>query len=369
MCPRTRRWCIGVPVALLVGCVASIGLKAQRARDVAVPDRARHARLPVPVRTVAVTNREHVQFVGATAVTVPSETASIWISASLGLRDTKVKVRAVHIVEGQEVRKGQLLFELDDELYTQAARRQEMALAAARADLESVQRLRRERAATGPQLREAELQFELARLELQVAQRDLQRCQVCSPIRGFADVITVVLGEEADTGRECTRIHKLDPIHLRVDFPQERLDDVFIGQTAEVVLDSFPQETFSARVIRIAPQADPETRVLPVVLEMENPSHRIRAGLTGFARLKVCRQSLVIPNTAVVRRGTQAMVFRVDQGHSKIQNVKLGDQVDIGSVEVLAGLRLGDDVVVYGTESLRQSDAVVDDWHRWAGRD
>jgi RND family efflux transporter MFP subunit len=322
----------------------------------------------MPVRTVSVVQQDDVDLIGATAITEASETASIWIGVGVGLRDTGVRIEAMHVVEGQEVQQDQVLVELEDDLFIQAVKRQEMAVAAARAELDSMQQLRREQAATGLQLRHAEMQFEMAQLQLQLAQRDLERCEVRSPMQGFADMITTMRGEEVDTGREFTKIHRLDPIHVRVDFPQERLDDVFLGQSAEVVLDSFPKETFQARVIRIAPLADPETRVLPVVLEMANPECRIRAGLTGFARLKVHRQALVIPRIAVNDHAEKAMVFRVDQGRSKLQEVRLGDTTEIGSVEVLSGLREGDEVVVFGSEFLRDGDSVNAEWRQWAGR-
>jgi HlyD family secretion protein len=228
--------------------------------------------------------------------------------------------------------------------------------------------LREERAATGLQLRNAELGLELAQLDFQIAQRDLRRCLVRSPVDGFSDIVVAVLGEEVDTGREFTKIHKLDPIHVRIDFPQERLDDVFLGQDAEVVLDSFPQEKLLARVVRIAPQADPETRVLPVVLEMENSSLRVRAGLTGFARLYVRRKGVVVPATAIVRRGTEAMVFRMEHGQANIRKVKVGDQAAVGMTEIVSGLQVADEVVIYGTEFLRHGDAVRDDWRNWARR-
>lgn len=357
---------LGLPLIL---CSVWLCLTASQARDGAVYRRARAKRMPMPVRTVSVDQQDHVDLIGATAVTEASETASIWIGVGVGLRDTGVRIKAMHVVEGEHVRQGQLLAELEDDLFVQAVKRQEMAVAAARAELESVQQLRREQAATGLQLRNAEMQFEMAQLHLQLAQRDLQRCEVRSPMEGFADAIATLRGEEVDTGREFTRIYRLDPIHVRVDFPQERVDDVYPGQSAEVVLDGFPQETFSARVIRIAPQADPETRVLPVVLEMSNPDCRIRAGLTGFARLTVHRKALVIPKIAVNDQFEKAIVFCVDEGRSRIQEVKLGDALEIGSVEVLSGLEKGDELVVYGSEFLQDGDAVNVDWRQWARRD
>ena len=344
-------------------------VQAQQARDSAVPRRARRAGNPLPVRTSTVSEKDQIIAIGAACVTVPCETASIWVGAGLGLRDTGVKVKAVHVVEGQRIRKGQLLFELESDLFGQAVKRQEAALAAAKSELASIHKLRKERAATGLQLRNAELNRELAFLDLQIAQRDLARCQIRSPIDGFADVVMTVLGEEVDTGREVTKIHKLDPIHLRLDFPQERLDDVFVGQDAEVVLDSFPQEKLPAKVVRIAPQADPETRVLPVVLEMDNASLRVRAGLTGYARLYLRRRAMIVPTTSIIRRGVEAMVFRMEQGRASIRRVQTGDHLDIGEVEILAGLEIGDEVVIHGNEFLRDGDLARDDWQTWARRE
>lgn len=362
------------PIIKLVALTLVLGaswvvVQAQQARDAAVPRRARRAGNPLPVRTSTVREKEQTIAIGAACVTVPSETASIWIGAGQGLRDIGVKVTAVHVVEGQRVRKGQLLFELESDLFGQAVKRQEAALAAAQSELASIHQLRKERAATGVQLRNAELNRELAYLDLRIAERDLERCQIRSPIDGFADVVLTVLGEEVDAGREVTRIHKLDPIHLRLDFPQERLEDVFAGQDAEVVLDSFPQEKLSAKVVRIAPQADPETRVLPVVLEMGNASLRIRAGLTGYARLHIQRKAMIAPTTSIMRRGSQAMVFRMEQGRANIRNVQTGDHLDIGEVEVLSGLQIGDEVVVHGNEFLRDGDLARDDWQTWARRE
>jgi RND family efflux transporter MFP subunit len=363
-----KRW-LGLLVAAIALCgVSWIGVQAHRARTNAVPHRARRAGRPIPVRTHLVTERPIEQVIGATAVTVPSETASIWVGSGLGLRDTCVTIRAVHVVEGQEVDPGQLLFELDDELFAQAVKRQETALAAAQAELQSFRQLHEERAATGIQLRNAELRVELAQLDLDVARRDLERCLVRSPIGGFVDAVGAVLGEQVDASRELTQVHRLDPIHVRVDFPQERIDDVFVHQEAELVLDSFPQETFQGEVVRIAPQVDPETRVLPVVLQIDNPQNRIKAGITGYARLKVRRTATIVPASAVIRRGGKAMVFRVEGGRAHIRHVLVGPQAEIGMLEVRDGLASGDEVVVYGTEFLQENDPVDDKWREWARR-
>ena len=157
----------------------------------------------------------------------------------------------------------------------------------------------------------------------------------------------MVLGEQVSSAKEFARIVTLDPIHVRVDFPQERVDDVFIGQLAEVVLDSFPQETFEAKVIRISPRVDSSTRVLAVVLEMPNPKNRIKAGISAFARLKVSKPYVTaVPATAIVHRGSKAVVFRIVDGRAKLREVEIGNSDVNSRLEVRSGLAPGDTVVV-----------------------
>jgi RND family efflux transporter MFP subunit len=186
-----------------------------------------------------------------------------------------------------------------------------------------------------------------------------------------------VVGNDQD----LTKVLRLDPIHVRLDFPQERLDEVAQGQEVEVVLDSFRKETFAGTVIRISPRVEPQFRVCPVVVEVKNPGNRIKAGVSGYARLKVNKKSLAVPATALIERERRAMVFRVEDGRARIREVVTGHRLDTGLVEVLRGLTSGDEVVVFhnfyrhageltrGDAYLKDDDLVDVDWRKWAGRE
>jgi Cu(I)/Ag(I) efflux system membrane fusion protein len=143
-----------------------------------------------------------------------------------------------------------------------------------------------------------------------------------------------------------------------------------------------PQEVFSGTVIRILPRVNTELRVAPVIVEVSNPGHRIKAGLSGFARLRVPRKALTVPGQAVLRQGGKAVVFRVEKGRARVREVRLGTAVQDGEQEVSGGLTAGDEVVVYQcnfykhygeltrTEAYLQDNDLVDtDWRRWARRE
>jgi RND family efflux transporter MFP subunit len=227
---------------------------------------------------------------------------------------------------------------------------------------------------------QAKQQLEAAEIGLDVARRNLNRCKITSPIDGYVDTITIIPRSPITLDTPVTLIRKLDPVHLRMDFPQERIDDLHIGQPAEVVLDSLPQETFSGTVIRISSLVNTRSRVLPVVIRVENPDRRLKAGISAFVRLRVKKRAVAAPSLGVIRRESKAMVFRVEDGKARLREIRTGHLLDNGMVEVREGLRRGDEVVVFhnfyrqsarladGDGLLRDGDAVDVDWHRWASR-
>jgi RND family efflux transporter MFP subunit len=221
----------------------------------------------------------------------------------------------------------------------------------------------------------------LAEVALVEAQRDLQRARITSPIDGVVATQDIVAGIYIASNTVLTNVLKIDPIFVRLDFPQERIDQINLGQKVEVALDSFPQETFSGKVIRISPRVDPKLRVLAVVVELSNPRHRIKAGISGFVRVATKRKATVTPAAAVLRQNNKAMVFRVENGRAHSREVQVGRITQGELLPVEQGLVPGDEVVVFHnfywnmgklTQAegyLKDNDAVDTDWRKWARRD
>jgi RND family efflux transporter MFP subunit len=171
-------------------------------------------------------------------------------------------------------------------------------------------------------------------------------------------------------GSTIAVVHQLDPIYVQMDYPMERLDSLAVGQEAEVTLDAYAQETFPGRVIRIAPVVSTKTRVLPVMLEISNPDNRIRAGISGFVRVKSqSSKAKTVPAVAVIKKQQKAMVVTVEDNLAKIREVHTGNATKDGQIEILSGLNIGDEVVVFGHDSLNEGDPVNVDWQKWTRRE
>lgn len=224
---------------------------------------------------------------------------------------------------------------------------------------------------------------DLAKIDLEETQGAVDRCSIRSPINGFVEgKIDVVAGQTVEITSPLCRVIQTDPIYVRVDFPQERMEDVQRGQRAEVSLDSFPGETFIGTVLRASAQVNPSTRSFPVIVSMSNSGNRIRTGISGFARFRKIKKTKMAPATAVIQHGDKAMAFRIENGRARLREIHVGRVVEPGIVEVLDGLAPGDEVVVYSSNFyrhygdvsrnegfLQDNDLVDADWRRWARRE
>ena len=463
--PRKHRRLLGVlALAAATVVVGWIFLQARQAKRLADPAQARRGGRPIPVRTALVAEAPVEIVVGATAVTVPSETANVRIGPSRELSANSpacdITVKAVHVREGDYVKKGQLLAEIDDEVLRQILKQRESAVATAEADLEltkeqmpvnqSVRDLALNIAEAGLEMRTTEAtnraasleavrklqatksssqieyldtftrsalarfearladlhlqktrkeqkigqltdrrdlarvihNYELARLNLDSIRNDLKRCTVKSPIAGFISQETVTAGTTVGVNSLIAQVIGLDPIWLRLDFPQERLSEVAVGQPAEIALDSFPQETFTGKVVLVPPRVTTELRIAPIIVEMKNPEHRVKAGLSGYVRLRTSRKALTVPALAVLQQAGRPAVFKVEDDRARLRPVRLGPLVEVGVQEVRGGLAEGDEVVIYPANfykhygELTKNDAYLQDndlvdagWRRWARRD
>lgn len=364
------RWTSGL---LLLGCaVVAVAAWQLQARDAMIawdPDQARNHDQPIPVRTVKVEQHDVKETIGGTAVTMPAQTATISIPVSSStVSDWEVK--EVSFGPGSPVKPGDVLLTFEPALFEQTVKQRAAFVGQAQSELEAFQKLYKQKAASAMQVKEAEVAVETAELELALAKRDLQLCQITSPINGVVDQLDVVPQMRIGGGAVLATIHQLDPIYVQMDYPMERIDSLKLGQSAEVVLDAYAQETFTGKVIRIAPVVSTKTRVLPVMLEVSNPDNRIRAGISGFVRVKSEKAGAkTVPSVAVIKKQQKAMVICVEDSRAKIREVRTGHETNAGEIEILDGLTGGEEVIIFGHDALEDNDPVNVKWREWTRRE
>src|SRR5687768_14451089 len=255
---------------------------------------------------------------------------------------------------GQAVQKGQLLARIDDtairdqwlsarSLVTSAqnaanvARRDEAGAIAER-ELDAA---RQGRIA-------AEAQLEDARARLSLAQRQLDNTQIRAPFAGLVSERAASAGDVMQPGSQMFTIVDPSSMRLEASVPAEALTALRVGDPVEFSVNAYPDRTFTGRVERINPAADPNTRQVRIYVAIPNVGGRLVAGLFAEGRVATdARSAVVAPQTAIDVRGIRPTALRVKNGRAERVEVELGLEDDATErVEIRGGLAAGDTLLV-----------------------
>lgn len=153
-----------------------------------------------------------------------------------------------------------------------------------------------------------------------------------------------------------------DTLHLRliVPVPEAYVGGIAQDQIVTFTVPSYPGETFSGKITRIARTVDMRTRTMPVELDVDNPSGRLAPGMfpeVGWP-VRRSRPTLFVPVKTVVTTTELTFVIRVRDHKTEWITVRKGQTVG-NLVEIFGALRTGDHVVARGTDELRPGTLVT----------
>ena len=207
------------------------------------------------------------------------------------------RVARVLVDEGQTVRRGQTLLELETEYLQIDLRRAEAELArAAAANREAQRDLERKRGllgkgsvsqalhdrsqATAEQASAAQASAQAA---LDLARQRLADAVLVSPLDGVVAEKRTDVGERLGEGSVAFVVEQTAPLKLRFRVPERHLTAVRPGQPVEARVDPFPGQAFTGRVALVGGSLEAATRTFLVEAEFANRDGRLRPGL--FARV------------------------------------------------------------------------------------
>jgi len=238
----------------------------------------------------------------------------------------------------------------------------------ARREYKRVNDLRSRKVASQTQLDQAETELKLARSRLLAAQaqsgvmeRALRDANVTAPFSGFIARRFVSRGEYVQPGTKLFDLVSLDPIEVEFHVAEVDSGRVALGQTVQVRMAPFPDETFGATVSFVSPTINSRTRTLRVKALVDNRDARLRPGL--FARVDLgvsSREGIpMVPEEAVVQRADGAVAFRID-AENRVERLVIETGVhDAGLIEIVHGLEAGEFVITRGQTWLSDGDLVT----------
>jgi RND family efflux transporter MFP subunit len=199
---------------------------------------------------------------------------------------------------------------------------------------------------------QSEAAAEAARASLRVATVALSWATITAPFDGVVTEKLVEPGNMAAPGVALVTVEDTRAFRLEVRVDESRASQLATGSPVSVLLDTpaasppAPGRLLDGRVSEIARALDPGSHAFLVKIALPDGSG-VRSGMFGRARFSgPAHQALVVPATAVIRRGQLASVFVTDSGNrARLRLINAAEAVD-GRVEVSAGLDAGETVVV-----------------------
>ena len=390
---------------ILVGCAAALflscGSKEDSSKTAPVPQK-------VKIEKALVSSVEDTyEAMGA----VRSKTISVLSSKVLG------RIISIHVREGDRVKAGQLLVEIDDrEMKAQLQKSQaglkeaqyaldeiekairageaekkaaDARLALASSTLDRFKNLFERRSVSSQEFDEVQTKNTAAKADADQASERLQaliakksqiiaridqakadtanaeaflsHARILSPIDGIVTTKPADIGQMAAPGTPLLSVEDEGHYRLEALVEESLIGRIRLGDPVSVSLDALSQKPMPGQVSEIVPALDPASRSYIIKIDLRAPdsSTLFRSGLFGKARFNTgTKQVLTVPVQSVLERGQLTFVYVVDP--AKIAHMRLiqtGKPYD-DRVEVLSGLSEGDQVIVEPLSAVKDGAAV-----------
>lgn len=370
----------------LIALIAFLNLRSQRERA-------------IKVTTEKVTSKDLTSIVSASGEIKPKK--NINISALVPGRIIKIGVK-----EGDFVKAGDFLLQLDSAQYEANAERDRALIQAYRSQLieaearmkrdenqyERLKRLYDEQLIPLEQLEAAKVQLDISRAQVQALRHQIQQAEASlkstldnlkktiyiSPIDGIVTSLRVEEGEIAvvgtmnNPGTILMTIADLSEMEVEVEVDETDVISVALGQRAEVKVDALPNLILSGHVSEIGSSAlessrlgSQESKNFKVTITLDNPPSSLKPGLSATADIIIAQKNgvLAVPVSAIVVReketssGSKKLeeegVFVVENERVRFQPIKRGIMGEM-EVEITEGLKEGQEIVTGPYSALRE---------------
>ena len=349
------------------------------------------------------------------AATVQSKTTSVLSSRIMGY------IVAVHVREGDRVRAGQLLVEIDNREAAAQLRRAQAGLREAQEMLQETERMIQanesaktaaeaeqslaastfnryqalvERKSVSQQefdevqaryrgktaevervqemLRSMQAKREQVLARIDQAKAGISQAQIAvdygriqSPIQGVVTQKHGELGVLAAPGTPLLTLEDDTRYRLEATVEESKLGRIRLGDSVRITINALGDQEWTGRVGEVQPTADPASRSslvkidLPDSLIEKAPGKILRSGLYGKARFAVGKKEIItIPHKAIFQRGQLLQIFVVDSSQTaRLRLIKTG-KIYGERIEVLSGLGEGDKIIVEGVERVNDGNRI-----------
>lgn len=266
----------------------------------------------------------------------------------------------IYVSEGQSVKKGELIAELNSYSLTKAHAAASASLSQAEDAMERLQSLYDKKSL--PEIKYIEMQtnLEKARSAEAIARKNLEDSRLFAPFSGVIGRKNVEAGENILPNQPVVILMKINKVNIKVAVPEGEINTIDLGKSATVRVsaasDNYIQGTISKKGI----SANPISHTYNIWLVADNSDNLLLPGMVCnvFVNSSVGENAIIIPNHCILKDGNgDTFVWKVDNGFAKKQIVAIGKQKTEG-VEIIKGVSVGDEIISKGYQKVSNGQKI-----------
>lgn len=188
--------------------------------------------------------------------------------------------------------------------------------------------------------------------------------EVTSPISGTVISIPLKEGTRVDTETSVVTIGDLSKLQIITYIPERYVSFLKKGLDADVILEAYPNEKFTAAVSEVSPVLDEATRTKEVILNFSKTDSRINAGMFAAVNLylKTFENVFSVPTSCIIEKDQKKFVYLITDSEKKTAHfteIKTGEEIeDRTIIEFVESAKEGAKVITQGFETLQDGSEV-----------
>ncbi len=311
-----------------------------------------NAKRSLPVITATVTESEFTDETEALGTAKSNESVDITAKATN-------RVVAIHFREGESVKQGVVIVELDGAEARANLAQAQASLRDTESQYQRSKELYQTKVLSESDLIQLEAKMLASKAQVAAAESRVSDTVIRAPFAGRVGLRNVSVGGLVTPGQIMTTLDDISVIKLDFTVPESYLATVKEGQQVEAKTSAYLNKTFRGRVSSVATRVDPVSRSAVVRALIDNRDQQLKPGMFMTVHLTRSQTNvLLIPEQALLPDGDKQYVYVVKEGVAKKTTVLIGRRKP-GLVEIRQGLNLADVIVVEGGEKLSDGAKVT----------
>jgi multidrug efflux pump subunit AcrA (membrane-fusion protein) len=187
----------------------------------------------------------------------------------------------------------------------------------------------------------------------------LQNAKIVAPFRGEISRKYVDAGALVSASTPLVSLVHTETLRIVANVLEKDIPLLRAGMNAKIRTDSYPDRVFEGRVEKVNSALDLSTRTLQVEIYIPNPDRLLKPGMFSNVEVVLLEkpQTLLIPREAILEVGNEMFVFVAEGKKALRKSITIGYEQE-RMVEVLQGLKEGDQVVIKGQQMIREGSSV-----------